>query len=313
MNVIRMPRQVQERTIEQATADFLNYKRSENCTDATIRHYTETLHNFSKFHSFDQDVSTITTDVVRTYQVHLRNRGLADKTIHTYITGIKVPIRWFEDQGWIAPVTITMPKVGEHIKEGYTREEMEKLLVKPNMKKCSFSEYRNWVMVSYFYGTGQRLSTVLNIKNKDVNLEQETVFLTHLKNRRTTRLPLPPILVGILREYMSIREGSPDDFLFCTAHGKQLNRAAAQTAIRTYNKSRGVDKTSIHLFRHSFASDYLDNGGNIFHLKKLMTHSNLKITEMYLGTYIKDVQSGYESVNPLERTIKKKINMRSRE
>lgn len=310
MNVIRMPRTFSTQTIEQAFEDFLLSKTAENCTAATIKHYREALHPFFSFVGSNKDVCVITTPLIRDYQVHLRNKGLAEKTIHTYCTALRVFVKYLTAQGFIHNVTITMPKLTEHIKEGYSQEELQKLLVKPNLQKCSFSEYRNWVMVNYFYGTGQRLSTVINIKNKDLNLAEETVHLTHLKNRRTARLPLSPSLVRILREYTSIRGGGPDDYLFCTKDGRQLSAATTQTAIRTYNLSRGVEKTSIHLFRHSFASNYLDNGGDIFHLKKLMTHSNLKVTELYLGSYIKDVQKNYESLNPLERTIKKNIDMK---
>ena len=55
---------------------------------------------------------------------------------------------------------IRMPHADKPLKEAYTEEELSKLLKKPNLRKCSFAEYRSWVMVNYFLSTGQRMNSV---------------------------------------------------------------------------------------------------------------------------------------------------------
>ena len=74
-------------------------------------------------------------------------------------------------------------------------------------------------------------------------------------------------MVNILRAYMKIRGGKQTDYLFCDEYGRMLTENALRLAIMHYNHSRGVEKTSIHLFRHTFARKYLvDCGGNLWRM-----------------------------------------------
>lgn len=72
----------------------------------------------------------------------------------------------------------------ETIKETYSDEELKKLLKKPDMRKCSFSDYRSWVIINLLVNNGIRSSTVRNIKNKDADLENLVIYLRHTKNRK---------------------------------------------------------------------------------------------------------------------------------
>lgn len=112
------------------------------------------------------------------------------------------------------------------------------MLKKPDVKKCTFSEYRNWVMINYVLGTGQRLNTIRNIKICDIDLNNEEVVVTTMKNKKQKTLPLPHTLVLILKEYLRYRGGEPDGYLFCTQYGKKLTVSGLQSAIQNYNKKR---------------------------------------------------------------------------
>ena len=102
----------------------------------------------------------------------------------------------------------------------------------------------------------------------------------HTKNRKVQCIPLCQTMVNILRDYIAIRQGDPEEPLFCSEFGTQLTESGLHQAIETYNKSRGVNKTSVHAFRHTFARKYLvDCGGDAFTLQKLMGHSTLVMTK----------------------------------
>jgi len=105
-----------------------------------------------------------------------------------------------------------------------------------------------------------------------------------------------------LREYLRIREGEPDDYLFCDEYGKMLSANALRLAIERYNRKRGVAKTSLHMFRHTFARKYLiDCGGNAFTLQKLLGHSTLEMTKHYCAIFNADITKNFDSVSPLEQ------------
>ena len=99
---------------------------------------------------------------------------------------------------------------------------------------------------------------------------------------------------------MKIRGGKQTDYLFCDEYGRMLTENALRLAITHYNHSRGVEKTSIHLFRHTFARKYLvDCGGNAFTLQKLLGHATLKMTKHYCNIYDADIAKSFDRFSPL--------------
>ena len=109
-------------------------------------------------------------------------------------------------------------------------------------------------------------------------------------------------MVNILREYMRIRGGDDEEYLFCNEHGEFMTESALRNSIERYNTRRGIKKTSIHLFRHTFARKYLvDCGGNAFTLQKLLGHSTLDMTKHYCAIFDADIAKNFDSFSPLEK------------
>ena len=107
-------------------------------------------------------------------------------------------------------------------------------------------------------------------------------------------------MIAILREYGRYRGGEPTDYLFCTETGTQLTENGLRQSIARYNMRCGVQKTSIHLFRHTFARKYLiDCGGDAFTLQKLLGHSTLAMTKHYCAIYDADLTKNYDNFSPL--------------
>ena len=118
------------------------------------------------------------------------------------------------------------------------------------------------------------------------------------------------MMANILREYMKIRKGAPEDYLFCDVYGGQLTEDALRHAIRRYHNGRGVKTASIHKYRHTFAKKYLmDCGGNAFTLQKLMGHSTLNMTKHYCRLFDNDVGKDYDLHSPLTQLQKTKTRI----
>ena len=91
----------------------------------------------------------------------------------------------------------------------------------------------------------------------------------------------------------------------------QMSENCLVSAIQRYNRSRGVTKTSIHLFRHTFARKYLlDCGGNAFTLQKLLGHSTLEMTRKYCELFNADIVRDYDSHSPLSSIVKPKKSIK---
>ena len=73
-----------------------------------------------------------------------------------------------------------------------------------------------------------------------------------------------------------------------------------RTVITKYNQSRNVDKTSVHLFRHTFARTWLVNGGDIYRLKEILGHSSLAMVLEYVNMFSSDLRVTFNDFNALE-------------
>ena len=107
-------------------------------------------------------------------------------------------------------------------------------------------------------------------------------------------------MVRVLREYMGVRGGGPEDFLFCNQYGEFLSSHSVSEAIRRYNQKRGIRCSSVHAFRHTYARKFLlDCGGDAFTLQKLLGHSTLKTTKHYCAIFDSDIADNYDKLSPL--------------
>ena len=290
---------------------FLLTKRANGVKTKTIETYSQHFHAISKHLDISQEVAEMTATDLKEMVVSMQESGLSPNSIKSYTITLKAFLSWCNSEG-ITTLNMAKYKGEETIKETYTDEELAALLQKPNIKKCSFAEYRSWVIINFLLNCGCRAATIRNIQNRDVDLPSRIIYARHTKNRKALVIPLCSQMIGILREYMRIRGGEPDEYLFCSEHGAQLTENALRCSIADYNRRRGVEKTSIHLFRHTFARKYLvDCGGNAFTLQKLLGHSTLDMTKHYCAIFDADIARNFDSVSPLAqmKTSSTKIKM----
>ena len=108
----------------------------------------------------------------------------------------------------------------------------------------------------------------------------------------------------ILSEYLAYRGGEGEDYLFCNNYGEQASVRTYQDLVKKYNRVRNVNKTSIHLFRHTFAKNWILAGGDVFRLQKILGHSDLTVTREYVNMFGQDLQMDFEKFNPLDKLSK---------
>ncbi len=92
-------------------------------------------------------------------------------------------------------------------------------------------------------------------------------------------------------------------YLFCNIYEKKLESEGLKSAIQRYNSKRGVNKSSAHLFRHTFAKKWILNGGDPYRLQKILGHSSMEIVKQYVNMFSEDLKKGFNSFNPLEEFI----------
>lgn len=195
------------------------------------------------------------------YQVKIIKIFLSTTTINTYMRATRAFLYFAMRENYLVKFDINLIKADREQKEPYSNEDIKKLIRKPNLRDCGFVEHRNWVLVNYLLETGNRLNTVLHLKVEDIDLVNGMVILTTTKNRKAQYNPISDTLVKILTEYLRMYRFEKEDYVFINELGEQMTRNSIQHSLARYNKKRGVNKTSIHAFRHTFAKHYITSGG----------------------------------------------------
>jgi len=299
-------RQSKETTLADLFTQFENYNKAKNLSKATLKHYSQYYNCLVNFFGENYKVSLFNEQAVYNYINHFRdNTGCGDIAINTALSFMRTFIYYGIERGYIESFKIHLIKTDKPIKETYSEEELKILLKKPNMKKADFSTYRNWTLTNFLIGTGVRASTLCNIKIKDVSISGKEIILRHMKARKQIIIPLSSSLTNILIEYLSYRGGKPDDYLFCDQKGEFMTYNTLKFAIRRYNQRRGIEKSSIHLYRHSFARYFIKSGGDLYHLMRLLGHATVQQTIEYINLFGNDLSQDYDRFCPLETFIPK--------
>lgn len=300
-----------DKSVAEVFADFVVSQTAKGLSEITLSNYRNHIHSISNHLDIQKPLASLTKRDLEAMIVSMRSSGLAHNSISSYCRVLRTFLKWCKNNGMDVPELPNI-KDRETVKEAYTDEELLKLLKRPK-KDCSFCEYRNWVIVSFLMNSGCRSASVRNIQNRDVDLDTRQIILRHNKNGKIQTVPLCSQMVSILREYMPIRGGKSEDYLFCNQYGEMLSGNALRLAIARHNESRGVEKTSAHLYRHTFARKYLvDCGGDAFMLQKLLGHSTLKMTKHYCAIYDADLAKNFDRFSPLAQISQTKEKIKRR-
>lgn len=130
-------------TFEEGCNMYLEYCRQRNLRQGTINHYKQSYTQFYKF--FDKEM--LITDIDETsytdYVIYLKETLSNDVSINAYLRDFITTLHFLMDKGYIERFKMTSIKVDKSHIETYSEDELKALLKKPNLKKCSFTEYQS--------------------------------------------------------------------------------------------------------------------------------------------------------------------------
>ena len=286
-------------TFEEGCNKYLEYCRQRNLRQGTINHYRQSYVQFFKFFEPDTPIEEIDENAYKRYVLHLRSTLNNDVSINSYLRDFITTMHYLMNEGYIQSYKMQAIKVDKSHIETYNEQELQLLLKKPNIKKCSFIEYQAWVMTNFLFSTAVRQRSLMYIKVKDIDFDNNVVYVNVTKNRKPLIVPLNQTMVNILREYLKYRNHkTDDDYLFCNVFGQQLVKSTCYHMLYEYNKRRGVETTGIHRYRHTFAKQWILSGGNVVSLSQLLGHSSLAATQVYTHASFEQMKKAYEQAHP---------------
>tara|TARA_B100000700_G_scaffold237816_1_gene264069 strand:- start:825 stop:1721 length:897 start_codon:yes stop_codon:yes gene_type:complete len=276
--------------------NFKNYLKLERGLSInSIKSYEYDLNLFKKFIETNQISDTPVSCKPETVKNYLYN-NLSNKKSRSQarsISAIKSFFNYLIFEGHIekSPVSdIESPKLEKKLPEVLTELEIEELIRSIDIKE-SFGQ-RNRTIIEVLYGTGMRVSELVNLKLSNIFFKENLIKIIG-KGNKERFVPLGRIASNEIREYLKIRDNSIidskfSDIVFLNRYGRGLTRSMIFKIISDSYKKIGLyKKISPHTLRHSFATHLLKNGADLRTIQIILGHESITTTEIYthLDTY----------------------------
>lgn len=293
-------------TYSQLFDEFMVSRKIKGLSEYTLLSYQYHSKYFKQFLKEDIPCNKITEHTLENYILYMQDvKGITNgMTINSYLQNISPILKYGMKKRYIEDFYIPLIKVQETFKDIYTQEELQVLLKKPKTK--NFNEIRTWAIIWTLSSTGIRARELRELKIKNVDLLNKTIIVNSTKNKKPRVLPISNSLEEVLITFLKIRQGEEEDYLFPTVYGEQMASTTLNTSVKKYNKKRKVNKTSIHLFRHTFITNAVNKNINPLILKKITGHSSNHQLNNYYNAKTTDLVDVIEDITP---TMQKKKSL----
>ena len=276
--------------------NFKNYLKLERGLSInSIKSYEYDLNLFKNFIQSNKMSDTPFNCRPETVKNYLYN-NLSNKKSRSQarsISAIKSYFNYLIFEGHIkkSPISdIESPKLEKKLPEVLTELEIEKLIKSFDMQQ-NFGQ-RNRTIIEVLYGTGIRVSELVNLKLSNIFFKENIIKIIG-KGNKERFVPLGRIASNEIRKYLKKRDNSIidskfSDIVFLNRYGRGLTRSMIFKIISDSYKRIGLDKKiSPHTLRHSFATHLLKNGADLRTIQIILGHESITTTEIYthLDTY----------------------------
>lgn len=291
-------------------AAYLKYEKRYSAH--TVRSYTDDLLQFFNFLQAQYDLTgpdldRISAVYIRSWLAGLKENKATAKTINRKISTLKSFFKYHMRTGALQQTpmsTISAPKIPKRLPNYVEQKDTSTLF--------DYVEFPgNWdgktdrLLLEIFYNTGMRLAELVNLKESQVNLQQNDTKNTLKilgKGNKERVIPIGKKLADAIREYMEQKKTLPNcdtTFLLVNNNGKQLYNKYVYRAVKKYlGYVTTIEKKSPHVLRHTFATHLTNNGADLNAIKELLGHSSLASTQVYTHTTIEKLKDIYQKAHP---------------
>jgi integrase/recombinase XerC len=269
----------------------------------TVAAYRRDLSQFGEFvQKSDHLFSDIDFKWIRRWIVTRVGDGDSSRTVNRKIAGLRSFFKYLMKEGLLT--ANPMDKVGslktdKRLPTFVSIEKMDEMLDR-EPEVADFSAVRSRMVVELFYMTGIRLSELIHLKEKDVDIRGGTIKVLGKRNKERI-IPLIPEFCSSLGQYLLLKNASfpGADLFFLLDSGKPLYARWVQRLTgEKIATVTSLKKRSPHVLRHSFATNMLDNGADLNAIKELLGHANLAATQVYTHNSLKRIKKVYKQAHP---------------
>ena len=284
---------------------YEDYLRTEKKASAnTISSYLRDMHQFeATMLEQELELTEVLTQEVEHYAAGLTRKGRSAATVTRSIASIKsfyncmiaLGIMDHNPAKGVAPA-----KVERKLPQILTGKEVELLLEQP---ECTdLKGYRDRAMLELLYATGIRVSELISLDLKDLNLSAG--FIRCASRGKERIIPLYHTAVKALQDYVRdirpqlIADGG-EQALFVNMNGERMSRQGFWKIIKYYQEKAGIEKDiTPHTLRHSFAVHLLENGADLRSIQEMLGHADISSTQIYTHVVKHQLKDVYQKAHP---------------
>ena len=264
----------------------------------TVKNYLDDLKMFFALFPDYQYVEDISGDDLRLFLSTQISSGKKVSTALRRLSSSKSFLLFLKRDGYFYGEIpdVETPKKPSRLPVCLSLEEVELLLEAPDME--TDGGIRDRAMLELMYASGLRVSELLSLKRKNLNLNKGMVSVFG-KGAKERKVPVGEFameyVVKYLNEARSRNKGANSDYLFLNREGKPLTRQYFFKQIRKYAAQVGITVTiSPHTLRHCFATHMLEGGAQLKAVQEMLGHTNLATTQIYTHISTKRILSAYD-------------------
>ena len=246
----------------------------------------------------------VTPILVASFIVRLKSCGLAPRSRARTLSAVRMFHRFLLVEGYATTnptALIEAPRIGGKLPTFLSSKEIETLLAAP--AGDGVAEVRDRAMLELLYATGLRVSELVTLTLRTVNLEAG-YLMTFGKGGKERLVPLGDAAISAVRRYLAEArhqmervEGSKE--LFLTRLGDGMSRQAFWNIIKKRAKQADITRSiSPHTLRHSFATHLLENGADLRSVQIMLGHADLSSTQIYTHVTRERLKRIHEECHP---------------
>ena len=296
---MRMKMITDDRTLREAANEFLAYKRAQKLRERTLNDYHKYINPFIEQSSNSLDIDILKAEILEyfadipatsparyniPYQyLHAMFSWCAKQEYIPYNPFEKLELKKVKDDGHIQPAAIG---------------EIQAVL--KCLDKHNYTELRDYNIILLMLDTGIRTSELMALRNDDYNPEAACIYIRQevAKTSRSRTIFLSGMTNTSLKKFQRVKPQQWQDWLFPTRDGLQLKANVLGRNFRKYCH-RADTKFTPYQLRHSFATFYLQNGGDLFTLQRQMGHADLQMTRRYTEVSDEQVYKSHSTYSPI--------------
>ena len=291
--------------------DYLQYER--NYSRKTTEEYQADLEAFKRFYEAidsNLDWAEMPADIVREWVVEMMDKGNAATSVRRRLSSLRSFYKFLLRRKLVTrdPVhTIPGPKAEKKLPTYVRETEMDRLFDGDFFSE-DYQGFRDRMILLTFYSTGIRLSELVGLNDKDVDLDQMQLKVTGKRNKQRI-IPYGDEFGDSLRRYLVDRDAFAKQFdgdssLFLDErNGKRMTPAKVRGIVKKYlSMVTTQQRNSPHVLRHTFATAMLNHKADLQSVKELLGHESLSTTEIYTHTTFEQLKEMYNQAHPRAKT-----------